>query len=133
MGISYNKLFKLLIDRKMKKKDLQELAGLSATTVSKLGKNEFVSMDVIVKICDALKVDVGEISQDADNEGITFDDGKKVAERAVDDIMALLPGGTICFLGFVGRMCYGSGSADAVRIDYEKYANGEENYLINSQ
>ena len=72
-------------------------------------------------------------SQDADNEGITFDDGKKVAERAVDDIMALLPGGTICFLGFVGRMCYGSGSADAVRIDYEKYANGEENYLINSQ
>lgn len=63
MGISYNKLFKLLIDRKMKKKDLQELAGLSATTVSKLGKNEFVSMDVIVKICDALKVDVGEIME----------------------------------------------------------------------
>ena len=72
-------------------------------------------------------------SQDADNEGIAFDDGKKVTERAVDDIMALLPGGRICFLGFVGRMCYGSGSADAVRIDYEKYANGEENYRTNSQ
>ena len=72
-------------------------------------------------------------SHDADTEGITFDDGEKASERPVDDVMALLPGGKICFLGFAGRMCYGSGSADAVRIDYEKYANGEENYLINSQ
>lgn len=72
-------------------------------------------------------------SQDADNEGIAFDDGKKVTERAVDDIMALLPGGTICFLGFVGRMCYGSGSKDTIRIDYEKYINGEEVYIIGKQ
>ncbi len=72
-------------------------------------------------------------SHEADKEGITFDDGEKVTERAVDDVMALLPGGTICFLGFVGRICYGSGSADAIRIDYEKYANGEENYVINSR
>ncbi len=72
-------------------------------------------------------------SYESDKEGITFDDGEKVTERAVDDVMALLPGGTICFLGFVGRICYGSGSADAIRIDYEKYANGEENYIINSR
>lgn len=72
-------------------------------------------------------------SHDADDEGITFDDGEKATERAVDDVMALLPGGTICFLGFVGRICCGSGSADAIRIDYEKYANGEENYSINSR
>lgn len=70
MGISYNKLFKLLIDRKMKKKDLQELAGLSATTVSKLGKNEYVSMDVIVKICEALQVDVGDIMEIAPKEAV---------------------------------------------------------------
>lgn len=63
MGVSYNKLFKLLIDKKMKKKDLQECAGLSATTVSKLGKNEYVSMDVIVKICEALNVDVGDMME----------------------------------------------------------------------
>lgn len=59
---------------------------------------------------------------------------KKVTERTVDGVMALLPGGTICFLCFAGRMCYGgSGSTDAMRIDYEKYANNEENYMINSQ
>lgn len=72
-------------------------------------------------------------SQDADNEGITFDDGEKASERPVDDVMALLPGGKICFLGFAGRMCYGSGSKDAIRIDYEKYINGEEVYIIGKQ
>lgn len=63
MGVSYKKLFKILIDRNMKKKDLQQLAALSPSSVSKLAKNEYVSMDVIVKVCTALKVDIGEIME----------------------------------------------------------------------
>ena len=51
MAISYNKLFKLLIDKKMKKKELCELAGVSPSTISKMGRNEIVSMEVVAKIC----------------------------------------------------------------------------------
>lgn len=61
MGISYKKLFKLLIDRDMKKKDLQQSAMLSPATISKLGRDEYVSMEVLVKICAALKVQLSEI------------------------------------------------------------------------
>ena len=63
MGVSYKKLFKLLIDRNMKKKDLQQLVGLSPASVTKLAKDEYVSMEVIVKVCSALQVDVGDIME----------------------------------------------------------------------
>ena len=63
MAASYKKLFKLLIDRNMKKKDLQQLAGLSPASVTKLAKDEYVSMEVIVKVCSALQVDVGDIME----------------------------------------------------------------------
>ena len=63
MGVSYKKLFKLLIDRNMKKKDLQIMAGLSPASVTKLAKDEYVSMEVIVKVCSALQVDVGDIME----------------------------------------------------------------------
>lgn len=63
MGVSYKKLFKLLIDRSMKKKDLQEAAGISPASISKLAKDEYVSMEVIVKVCSALRVDISEIME----------------------------------------------------------------------
>ena len=63
MGVSYKKLFKILIDRNMKKKDLQQMAALSPSSVSKLAKNEYVSLEVIVKVCAALQVDVGDIME----------------------------------------------------------------------
>lgn len=63
MGVSYNKLFKLMIDRNMKKKDLQETAGLSPASVTKLAKNEYVRLEVLVKVCCALKVDIGDIME----------------------------------------------------------------------
>jgi len=63
MAISYKKLWKLLIDRDMKKKDLQKLAGISSTTITKLGKNENVSTEIIQKICIALKCDVCDIME----------------------------------------------------------------------
>lgn len=61
MDVSYNKLFKILIDKKMKKKDLQEAAGLSPASIAKLSKGQYVSMDVLVKICQALDADIGDI------------------------------------------------------------------------
>lgn len=67
MGVSYKKLFKLLIDRDMKKKDLRIAAGLSPASVSKLAKDEYVSMEVLVKVCHALHVDVGDIMEVLDD------------------------------------------------------------------
>lgn len=61
MAISYNKLFKLLIDKKMKKKELCELAGISPSTISKMGRNEIVSMEVVAKICLNLNCTVDDI------------------------------------------------------------------------
>ncbi len=61
MSVSYKKLFKLLIDRNMKKKDLQTAAGISPASVAKLSKDEYVSLEVLVKICSALNVNIGDI------------------------------------------------------------------------
>ena len=63
MGVSYRKLFKLLIDRKMKKKDLMEAAGISPSSMAKLGRDETVSLEVLIKICAALQVDFGDIME----------------------------------------------------------------------
>lgn len=62
-AVSYKKLFKLMIDLDMKKKDLQQVAGLSPATITKLGNNSYVSMEVLVKICHALRVDIGDIME----------------------------------------------------------------------
>ena len=63
MVISYKKLWKLLIDKDMKKKDLQQLAGISSASITKLGKNENVNTEIIEKICVALKCDVSDIME----------------------------------------------------------------------
>ena len=63
MAISYNKLWKLLIDREMKKKDLMGMAGISWSTITKMGHDEHVSTDILVKICSALKCDFDEIME----------------------------------------------------------------------
>ena len=62
MAISYKKLWKLLIDRDMKKKDLMAISGVSQSSVTKMGKNENVNTDVLVRICLALNCDIGDIS-----------------------------------------------------------------------
>ena len=61
MGVSYKKLFKLMIDRDMKKKDLRELAGIGNSTMTKLANNENVTMEVIAKICNALDCRMDDI------------------------------------------------------------------------
>lgn len=63
MTVSYKKLWKLLIDRDMMKKDLQELAGISWASVTKMSKGETVSMEVLMKVCKALNCDIGDIME----------------------------------------------------------------------
>ena len=63
MTISYKKLWKLLIDRELNKKDLQKIAGISSASITKLGKNENVNTEIIVKICIALNCDVSDIME----------------------------------------------------------------------
>lgn len=61
MSISYNGLWKMLIDRNMYKKDLAEKINMSSATMAKMGKGESVSMDVIERICDYMDCNVGDI------------------------------------------------------------------------
>ena len=63
MAISYKKLWKLLIDRDMKKKDLVALSGISQSSITKMGKNENVNTDVLVRVCRALNCDIGDIAE----------------------------------------------------------------------
>lgn len=63
MAVSYNKLWKILIDRKIKKKDLQVLAGVSASLLTKLGREEPVTTTALMKICCALNCDIGDIME----------------------------------------------------------------------
>ena len=63
MAVSYKKLWKLLIDKDMKKKDLCAAAGISHASMAKLGKSENVTTDVLVKICTALQCDIGDIME----------------------------------------------------------------------
>ena len=61
MAVSYKKLWKLLIDKEIKKKDLSSMAGISPATITKMGKNGHVTTEVLVKICAALNCSVDDI------------------------------------------------------------------------
>lgn len=63
MKMSYNKLWKLLIDKKMKKSDLRRNAQISSSTLAKLTNDKNVTTDVLVKICNELKCDVSDIME----------------------------------------------------------------------
>ncbi|WP_019155475.1 helix-turn-helix domain-containing protein [Robertmurraya massiliosenegalensis] len=68
MSVSYNKLWKLLIDKNMNKTMLREEAKLSSGTIAKLGKNENVTTDVLVKICKTLHCDICDIIEIKDDK-----------------------------------------------------------------
>jgi len=63
MKMSYNKLWKLLIDKQMKKSDLRKKAGISSSSLAKLTKNENVTTEVLSKICQELECDVSDIME----------------------------------------------------------------------
>ena len=73
MRMSYNKLWKLLIDRNMKKTDLRKAAGISSSSLAKLGKNENVTTDVLLRICESLHVELSDIVESVHDE----EDGSK--------------------------------------------------------
>jgi len=67
MTFNYNKLWKLLIDRKMLKKDLMAKTSITGTTIAKMGRGEPVSLEVLGRICKALQVNIGDIVDYEDN------------------------------------------------------------------
>ena len=67
MHISYKKLWKMLIDKDMNIMQLKEKAGISAASVAKLGKDANITTDVLIKVCEALDVKVGDIMETVDD------------------------------------------------------------------
>ena len=63
MAISYNKLWKLLVDKKMSKADLRKVAGIAPNTMTRLRRDEEVTLSVLSKICSTLNVDIGDIME----------------------------------------------------------------------
>lgn len=73
--VSYKKLWKLLIDRDMKKKDLRQIAGISTVSMAKLSKNENLTTDILLKICTALNCDISDIME------VSLDDEQILLEK----------------------------------------------------
>ena len=63
MNVSYNKLWKLMIDKDMNKGDLRALTGIGTNTLAKLSKNQPVSMEVLMKMCEKLDCDIADICE----------------------------------------------------------------------
>ena len=85
MKVSYKKLWKLLIDKDLMKKDLRAMTGVSTTTMSRLSKDENVSTEILAKICTVLNCDVGDIMEfvpDSSAEGSNHQTGITTEQRA---------------------------------------------------
>lgn len=66
MRISYNRLWKLLIDKNMKKSDLRQQAGISSSSMAKLGKGDNITTDVLLRICESLECNIEDIMETVD-------------------------------------------------------------------
>ncbi len=79
MGVNYKPLWKLLIDKEMEKSELRTAAGIAGSTLAKMYRNEYVALDVLVRICNALRCQLSDIAE------IEFDKENVAAEtNAVD-------------------------------------------------
>ena len=63
MDVSYNKLWKLMIDKRINKSNLREMTGIGTNTLAKLSKNQIVSMEVLMKICSKLECNIADICE----------------------------------------------------------------------
>lgn len=70
MRISYNKLWKLLIDKNLNKQKLREMSGVSSASIAKLGKSENITTEVLLRICTALKCDISDIMEIVEDDTI---------------------------------------------------------------
>ena len=89
MKVSYKKLWKLLIDKDLMKKDLRAMTGVSTTTMSRLSKDENVSTEILAKICTVLNCDVGDIMEfvpDSSAEGSNHQTGITTEQRSENGI-----------------------------------------------
>ena len=68
MTIRYNRLWKLLVDKKMSKADLRKAVGMAPNTLTKLRKDEPVSLEVLVRICEFLRCDIGDVVEIVEEE-----------------------------------------------------------------
>ena len=68
MAVRYNKLWKLLVDKKMSKADLRRAADISSNTLTKLSKDEYVALPILDRICETLKVDYGDIIEHVEED-----------------------------------------------------------------
>ena len=73
MAVSYNKLWKMLIDKGMSRTQMRLKAGISTKALAKLGKNESVNIDILIKICVALNCDITDIMEIVDNKSATIE------------------------------------------------------------
>lgn len=78
MSVSYDKLWKLLIDKKMNRTELKDAAGISFNVVAKLGRNEFVSMESLQKICQTLSCNIGEIMDFVEGDPIESQNAEQI-------------------------------------------------------
>ena len=69
MRISYNKLWKMLIDKNMKKSDLKEQAGISSASLAKLGRGDNITTDVLLKICETMNCRIEDILETVEDQG----------------------------------------------------------------
>lgn len=68
MGVSYRKLWMKLAEKEMKKTDLKDEVGISSNTLAKLGKNEYISLEIIERICRGLDCDIGDVVEVVNND-----------------------------------------------------------------
>lgn len=87
MAVSYKKLFKMLIDRDMKKKDLRALTGISSNTVTKLANNENVTMEVIEKICLGMGCTIDEVVEFISDDQVD----ENIEKRANREVLHGIP------------------------------------------
>ena len=73
MEVSYNKLWKMLIDKGMSRTQMRLKAGISTKALAKLGKNKSVNIDILIKICVALECDITDIMEIVDNKSATIE------------------------------------------------------------
>lgn len=78
--VCYNKLWKLLIDRGLKRTDLKKICGVSSASIAKLGKNENLTTGVLAKICTGLQCDISDIMEMVPEESLTTDEKQNVEE-----------------------------------------------------
>lgn len=71
MKVSYDKLWKMLIDKKMKKYQLRDQTHISSNSVAKLSKGESVSMEILMKICETLECNIGDVCEFVNDEDVT--------------------------------------------------------------